>query len=95
MNSVFEPEAAARPRLLRGVRLKHDTVRGGDVLLAPERVVRLDLVAVAILQRCDGARSVDAIVDELSEAYKGDRARIDRDVRAMLADLVAKRMIAL
>ena len=92
---AVEPEATAKPRLLRGVRLKHDTVRGGDVLLAPERVVRLDPVAVAILQRCDGARSVDNIVDELSETYKGDRARIDRDVRAMLADLVAKRMIAL
>jgi len=64
-------------------------------LLAPERVVRADPIAVAILQRCDGARSVDDIVDELSEVYKADRARIDRDVRALLADLAAKRMIGL
>jgi len=95
VTAALELDATARPRLLRGVRLKHDAVRGGEVLLAPERVVRADPVAVAILQRCDGARTLDNIVDELCEAYKGDRARIDRDVRALLADLIAKRMIAL
>ena len=95
MTAALEPGATARPRLLRGVRLKHDAVRGGDVLLAPERIVRLDAIAVAILRRCDGERTVSDIVDDLSAAYKGDRARIESDVRAMLADLVAKRMIAL
>ena len=95
MTAAPESAATGRPRLLRGVRLRHDAVRGGDVLLAPERIVRLDPVAVAILRRCDGARTVSDIVDDLSAAYNGDRARIDSDVRAMLADLVAKRMIAL
>jgi pyrroloquinoline quinone biosynthesis protein D len=65
-----------------------------DVLLAPERVVRADPVAVAVLERCDGVRSLNDIVDDLCAVYKGERARIDKDVRALLADLIAKRMVA-
>jgi pyrroloquinoline quinone biosynthesis protein D len=84
-----------RPRLPRGVRLKHDQARGGHVLLAPERVVRADPVAVAILERCDGTRTLNELVEELCVAYNGDRVRIETDVRALLADLAAKRMLDL
>ena len=87
--------ATARPRLLRGVRLKRDVVRGGYVLLAPERVVRADPIAVAVLERCDGVRSMAEIVDDLCAVYKGERERIEKDVRTLLAGLVAKRMVAL
>ncbi len=87
--------ATSKPRLLRGVRLKHDEVRGGHVLLAPERVVRADPVAVAVLERCDGVRSLTDIVDDLCAVYKGERMRIETDVRALLADLIAKRMVAI
>lgn len=85
----------ARPRLPRGVRLKYDDARGGHVLLAPERVVRADPVAVAILERCDGTRTLNELVDELCAAYKGERTRIEADVRTLLADLAAKRMLDL
>jgi pyrroloquinoline quinone biosynthesis protein D len=85
----------AKPRLPRGVRLRSDEARGGHVLLAPERVVRADAVAVAVLQLCDGTRTLNALVDELCALYKGDRTRIDADVRALLADLAAKGMVAL
>jgi pyrroloquinoline quinone biosynthesis protein D len=95
MSQADEIPGEARPRLPRGVRLKHDEARGGHVLLAPERVVRADPVAVAILQRCDGTRTLIEIVEELCAAYKGDRARIESDVRALLADLAAKRMLDL
>ena len=95
MNTASAIAATAQPRLLRGVRLKLDAVRGGHVLLAPERIVRADPVAVAVLERCDGARTLDDIVDDLSAVYKGDRALIDRDVRALLADLIAKRMVSI
>ena len=49
--------------------------------------------AVEILKRCDGARTLGAIVDDLATAFAADRALIDRDVRVLLADLVAKRMV--
>lgn len=86
---------SAQPRLPRGVRLRQDKVRGGFVLLAPERVVRADPVAVAILERCDGSRTLADIVDDLCRVYKGERTRIETDVRALLADLEAKKMVAI
>jgi pyrroloquinoline quinone biosynthesis protein D len=42
------------------------------------------------LQLCDGARSVDAIVDVLAVKYAADRTAIRTDVIAMLQDLADK-----
>jgi pyrroloquinoline quinone biosynthesis protein D len=95
MSEAGQIPGDARPRLPRGVRLRNDEARGGHVLLAPERVVRADPVAVAILERCDGTRTLNELVEELCAAYKGDAERIEADVRALLADLAAKRMIEL
>jgi coenzyme PQQ biosynthesis protein PqqD len=86
---------ASRPRLPRGVRLKHDETRGEWLLLAPERVVKTDAIAVAILQRCDGIATFDAIVDDLAAAFSADRARVESDVRTLLDELAAKRMVDL
>ncbi len=83
------------PRLPRGVRLKFDDTRGEWLLLAPERVVKVDAIAVAILQRCDGAATVEAIVDDLAATYAADRVRIETDVRELLHSLAAKRMVDL
>jgi len=83
------------PRLPRGVRLHHDTVRGGWSVLAPERVLETDEVGAEILKRCDGVRTLAAIVDDLAAAFDADRAEIERDVRAFLADLAEKRMLVL
>jgi len=60
---------AWRPKLARGVRLAYDSVRGVDVLLAPENVVRLNVAAAAALQRCDGVRRIDDIVVSLRSAF--------------------------
>jgi len=90
-----ELSGADRPRLPRGVRLKHDEVRGEWLLLAPERVLKTDAIAVEILKRCDGEKTLDGIIDELASVYKADRSRIEADVRALLAGLVAKRLMDL
>jgi pyrroloquinoline quinone biosynthesis protein D len=95
MSSGADISGEARPGLPRGVRLRADEARGGHVLLAPERVIRADPVAVAVLNLCDGARTLNKIVDELCATYKGERARIEGDVRALLADLAAKGMLEL
>ncbi|MGH6885456.1 MAG: pyrroloquinoline quinone biosynthesis peptide chaperone PqqD [Geminicoccales bacterium] len=81
------------PRLRRGVRLRFDSTRGAWVLLAPERVLVPDEIAVEILQRCDGKATVGAIVDELSTSFEAERTLIARDVAALLQDLVAKGMV--
>ncbi len=89
-----EVTAASVPRLPRGVRLHFDRVRNAHVLLAPERAFNVDERAVAVLQLVDGARSVAAIAAELATRFVGaDAALIERDVAAMLAGLVAKRVV--
>ncbi|WP_026608477.1 pyrroloquinoline quinone biosynthesis peptide chaperone PqqD [Methylocapsa acidiphila] len=95
MNEPIREAAPSKPRLPRGVRLKHDETRGEWLLLAPERVVKADAIAVAILQRCDGEATFDAIVDDLAATFSADRARVEADVRALLDDLAAKRMVDL
>ncbi len=72
---MIAPTGDSRPRLPRGVRLRHDDVRGEWLLLAPERVVKANAVAVAVLERCDGARTLDAIVDDLATTYHARTAR--------------------
>lgn len=81
-----------RPRLLRGVRVKHDAVRGVPVLLAPERVIRLDPIGAAILEETDGARTFAEIVAALAARFDAPRDRIEGDAGRFLAALVARRM---
>lgn len=85
----------ARPRLARGVRLREDRVRGGWNVLAPERVLRPNPVAVEVLKLCDGARSFDDIVSELGSRFQVERERIVADASALLVDLAEKRMVEL
>ena len=93
--SAATPRADSRPKLPRGVRLKHDKVRDEWLLLAPERVVKANAVAVAVLERCDGARTLAEIVDDLASTYSADRGLIERDVTALIGDLATKRMVDL
>jgi coenzyme PQQ biosynthesis protein PqqD len=83
-----------RPRLAPGVRLHFDKTRNAWVLLSPERVIEAEGPASEILRRCDGARTVTQIVDELADVYAADRAVIEQDVKEMLADMVMRRLLA-
>jgi pyrroloquinoline quinone biosynthesis protein D len=66
-----------RPRLVTGARLRYDDVREEHLLLIPEGAVRLNPTAAEVLELCDGERSVDDIVDVLSERYQGADLRDD------------------
>ena len=68
------------PALPRGVRLRFDQARDAWVLLAPERVLMPDPIAVEILKRCDGKASVAAIVDDLATTFAAEREQIEADV---------------
>jgi pyrroloquinoline quinone biosynthesis protein D len=85
----------ARPRLPRGVRLREDRARDRWVLLAPERVVKVNPIAVEVLKLCDGSRSLGQIVAGLAERFNADPARVGADVRALLSSLAEKRMAEL
>ena len=80
----------SRPVLPRHAKLKFDETRKVWVILAPERVLAPDEIAVEVLRLCDGIRNVAAIVDQLAAKYAADRAEISGDVVAMLQDLADK-----
>jgi pyrroloquinoline quinone biosynthesis protein D len=80
----------SRPKLPRHARLKFDETRQVWVILAPERVLAPDEIAVEVLKLCDGDRSVADMVDQLAARYAADRDAIASDVIAMLQDLADK-----
>ena len=81
---------ASRPMLPRYTKLRFDETRKIWVILAPERVLAPDEIAVEVLQLCDGVRSVAEMVDQLAEKYASPREAILTDVTAMLQDLSDK-----
>jgi pyrroloquinoline quinone biosynthesis protein D len=81
---------ASRPVLPRHAKLKFDETRQVWVILAPERVLAPDEIAVEVLQLCDGVRNVTAMIDMLAEKYAAERGAISTDVIAMLQDLADK-----
>jgi pyrroloquinoline quinone biosynthesis protein D len=59
----------SKPRIGPGFRLQWEPAQDCHVLLYPEGMVRLNRSAGEILQRCDGERSLAAIVAELEQAF--------------------------
>jgi pyrroloquinoline quinone biosynthesis protein D len=82
------PEAA--PRFRRGVKFRFDETRQAWILLAPEKLFLPDAIAVEILKRVDGRNTTSMIVDDLATVFQAPREVIERDVGAMLSDLVGK-----
>jgi pyrroloquinoline quinone biosynthesis protein D len=80
---------ASRPVLPRHAKLKFDETRQVWVILAPERVLAPDEIAVEVLKLCDGV-SVAEIADQLAAKYAAPREAILTDVIAMLQDLADK-----
>ncbi|MEZ5700873.1 MAG: pyrroloquinoline quinone biosynthesis peptide chaperone PqqD [Burkholderiaceae bacterium] len=58
-----------QPKLSRRFRLQFEEAQKRWVLLYPEGMVQLNDSAAEILKRCDGARSLDNIVEELEEIF--------------------------
>jgi pyrroloquinoline quinone biosynthesis protein D len=80
----------SRPVLPRHAKLKFDETRQVWVILAPERVLAPDEIAVEVLKLCDGVVSVGQIVEQLAAKYAAPREAISTDVVAMLQDLADK-----
>ena len=64
--------------LPRHAKLKFDETRQVWVILAPERVLAPDEIAVEVLKLCDGVRSVADMIDLLAAKYAADRATRSR-----------------
>ena len=57
------------PKVGPGFRLQWEPAQDCHVLLYPEGMVKLNGSAGEIMTRCDGARSVQAIVDDLQKSF--------------------------
>ncbi|MCE4363996.1 pyrroloquinoline quinone biosynthesis peptide chaperone PqqD [Xanthomonas hortorum] len=84
-----------QPALRAGVRLQHDRARDQWVLLAPERVVELDEIALVVAQRYDGVCSLAQIAQELAAEFDADAADIEVDVIELTNTLHQKRLLRL
>lgn len=80
---------ADRVRLAPGVMLRHDRLRGQWMLMAPERLLVLDDLALAVVRAATGpeAGAVADAIDRLAVEYDAPRAEIAADVLELLTDL--------
>ena len=85
--------ANSKPLIPRGVRLHHDKVRDGWVLLAPERTIKLDAIGLAILREIDGERTFTAIVERLAAQFNAQPEQISGDVSEFITALANRRIL--
>jgi coenzyme PQQ biosynthesis protein PqqD len=81
---------ASVPALWRLARLDFDPVRQQRVLLYPEGVVLLNDTGAAILDLCDGRRSIGEIAATLGERYHCD---VTADVIEYLTGMMTTKLI--
>ena len=85
---VLGPDSV--PSLPRHIKLRWDKRREKWVIQAPEKVMFPDEIAVEILNKCDGAATLDEIVAALAAEYDEKPEDIAADVTEMLQDLADK-----
>jgi pyrroloquinoline quinone biosynthesis protein D len=82
-----------RPRLAVGCRL-HNEAQGSQMLLMPERALRLSGPSLEIVRRCDGQRTVGQIVCELQKLYsKAQPQKVEHDILEYLELLQRERAL--
>ena len=81
---------ASVPSIWRLARLNFDPVRKQHVLLYPEGAMLLNDSGAAILELCDGQRSISEIARILDERYHCD---VLADVTEYLSELAEKEFI--
>lgn len=86
------PDPQSRPRLAPGCRLSESNQQ--NILLMPERALRLNGPSLEIVQRCDGQHTVQQIIAELQQIYsKAEPKKVESDILGYLALLHDKRAL--
>jgi pyrroloquinoline quinone biosynthesis protein E len=83
----------SRPGFARYARLHLDQARERTVILGPERAYEVDAVGLAVLDLCDGRRSLAEIAAQLARIYSAPVEVIAGDVAALLQGLADKRLL--
>jgi len=81
-----------RPRIGPGFRLQWEAAQDAWVLLYPEGMVKLNGSAGEIMKRCDGLRSIEAIVADLEQAFNAQG--LQADVLAFVRMAAEKKWLA-
>ncbi len=86
--------AAWRARLAALARLKVDPGAKQELILFPEAALALNETGAAIVRLCDGARSINEIVDLLSKNYgNAERDALRREVPDFLDTIRARGLL--
>lgn len=93
MRTRVEIGEVSVPRLARHVKLRFDEARGQWIMLAPERLLVPDEIALEVLRLVDGAATVGGIVGQLAARFQAPPGEVQADVIQMLQDLADKGMI--
>jgi pyrroloquinoline quinone biosynthesis protein D len=75
------------PRFPRGTRFRFDATRQSWVILAPERLIMPDEIAVEVLKLVDAVRTVADIAGELAGRFAAPRDEVLADVLSLLQEL--------
>jgi pyrroloquinoline quinone biosynthesis protein D len=81
----------AKPAIGRGFRLQWEPAQNAHVLLYPEGMVKLNGSAGEILKRCDGTRSVAAIVEDLEQAFNA--THLTKDVTSFMSIAIERKWL--
>jgi len=89
---MSEATLASVPRVGAGFRLQFEPAQDCHVLLYPEGMVKLNQPAGEIMKRCDGARTIAAVVADLETAFS--TTGLEADVLAFVAMAGQQRWLA-
>jgi len=96
MNGRAIAEGSSQPKLAPHRRLQFDKARNSWTVQAPERAFLLDEIAHAIVSRCNGEATIDAIVDDLCSTFEGaPRDAVAADVLKLVQDFSDKGVMTL
>lgn len=93
MTDILTINDDTTPKFPKHVKFKYNEPRKEWALLAPEKLVKPDPIAVEILQLVDGERIVTDIAKELSKKFNAPQDVILGDVKSMLQQLADKGFI--
>jgi pyrroloquinoline quinone biosynthesis protein D len=80
-------EPSSIPRFPRGTRFRFDATRQAWVILAPERLMMPDEIAVEVLKLVDGTRPVTTIAEQLATQFGAPHDEVLADILVMLQEL--------
>ncbi|MBP2238137.1 pyrroloquinoline quinone biosynthesis protein D [Sinorhizobium kostiense] len=93
MSDAPEISRTSIVKLARGVRLHKDSARGRMVLLAPERAMAVDDIALAIVEAFDGEHTLSQIAAGFAEKFDAPVTQIANDITAFVHELSIRRML--